>query len=114
VDIDTDGALSMIGYTNGMVSLSYKHTHMHELGLQKELIQYHCIIYQEHLVDKALEFENLWLMSVQLNLLGHVGQTTDSSKRSLTKEKVNVVALCSSVKFADIAKAKFCNVFCDC
>jgi hypothetical protein len=48
--IVTGGVPSVIGSKNGMVSL-YKH--MHEFGLQNELIQYH-IIHQQSLIVKSL------------------------------------------------------------
>jgi hypothetical protein len=41
VGIVTDGAPYMTGSKNGIVTLLYEH--MHELGLQNELLQYHCI-----------------------------------------------------------------------
>jgi len=43
VGIVKDGGPSINVFKNGMMS-SYKH--MHELSLQNELIQYHCIIHQ--------------------------------------------------------------------
>jgi hypothetical protein len=61
----------MIASKNGMVSLLYKH--MHELGLQNELMPYYCVTHQRHLLDKALKFEQ-----VNLTLLRHASQTTDS------------------------------------
>jgi hypothetical protein len=47
VVIVTDGITSMIGTKNGMVSLHY--IRVQELGLQNELVQYHCVIHQQDL-----------------------------------------------------------------
>jgi hypothetical protein len=47
----------MIGSKNGVVSLFYKH--MHELHIQKESIHYHCIIEQQNLIGKDLEFKQM-------------------------------------------------------
>ncbi|XP_023221595.1 general transcription factor II-I repeat domain-containing protein 2A-like isoform X1 [Centruroides sculpturatus] len=53
--IATDGAPSMVGCENGMVTLLKNH-----LGdRQKELVQYHCIIHQQQLCAKKLGFERL-------------------------------------------------------
>lgn len=55
VSITTDGAPSMIGVRNGMVSLLKEH-----LGERdKELINYHCIIHQEQLCAKEIGFDRL-------------------------------------------------------
>jgi hypothetical protein len=42
---------------NGMVSLLYKH--LHELGLQNELEQFHCIIHQQNWTGKAVEVKEI-------------------------------------------------------
>lgn len=55
VSITTDGAPSMTGVRNGMVSLLRQH-----LGDRAiELINYHCIIHQEQLCAKELGFDRL-------------------------------------------------------
>jgi hypothetical protein len=40
----------MIASKSGVFIYKY----MHKLGLQNEIIQYHCIIHQQKLIDKAL------------------------------------------------------------
>lgn len=55
VSITTDGAPSMIGVKNGMVSLLKEHLGQREA----ELLQFHCIIHQENLCGKELGFTNL-------------------------------------------------------
>jgi len=57
VCIVTDGTPSVTGYKIGVVSLLYKY--MHELGLQNELIEYHCIIHQWNLIEKAVGFKKI-------------------------------------------------------
>ncbi|XP_023215897.1 general transcription factor II-I repeat domain-containing protein 2A-like [Centruroides sculpturatus] len=68
--IATDGAPSMVGCENGMVTLLKNH-----LGdRQKELVQYHCIIHQQQLCAKKLGVEHL-LKDVYdtVNLIRHHG-----------------------------------------
>lgn len=52
VSVATDGAPSMVGKTNGFVKLLKDY--LKEIGAQKELISYHCIIHQQNLCAKAL------------------------------------------------------------
>ncbi|XP_023224764.1 general transcription factor II-I repeat domain-containing protein 2-like [Centruroides sculpturatus] len=53
--IATDGAPSLVRCENGMVTLLKNH-----LGdRQKELVQYHCIIHQQQLLNQQLGFERL-------------------------------------------------------
>jgi ABC-type uncharacterized transport system YnjBCD permease subunit len=69
VGVLTDGASCIVGCESGMMPVLCKH--MRQYSLQNELAQYHC-------VNKSL------LMSVQLTLLGHVGET----KALLGKNKI--------------------------
>jgi hypothetical protein len=46
----------MFGSNNGM---SLLHKHMQELGLQNELINYHCITHQQNLIGKVLKFKQI-------------------------------------------------------
>ncbi len=55
VSITTDGAPSMTGSQNGMVSLLRNHLGDHG----KRLLGYHCIIHQEKLCAKELGCERL-------------------------------------------------------
>ncbi|XP_064106957.1 general transcription factor II-I repeat domain-containing protein 2A-like [Macrobrachium nipponense] len=55
VGISTDGAPAMIGKQNGLVQLLIKH-----LGERKyELKQFHCIIHQQNLCGKELDFDHV-------------------------------------------------------
>jgi hypothetical protein len=67
----TDGASSMIGYKNGMVSLLY--THMHNLHLKNELIQYNYIIHHQNLTGRALGFKQIVIDAVSAVKLDQLG-----------------------------------------
>jgi len=52
VGIATNGTPSVIGSKNGAVPVLNKH--VHELGPQNELIQYHCSIHHQNVTGKTL------------------------------------------------------------
>ncbi|CAK1578448.1 unnamed protein product [Parnassius mnemosyne] len=56
--VATDGAPSMIGVNSGLVTLLKKH--LQEKNINAEyLMQFHCIIHQEALCSKKIEFQNV-------------------------------------------------------
>ncbi|XP_022906223.2 protein FAM200C-like [Onthophagus taurus] len=56
--VATDGAPSMIGVNSGLVTLLKKHLQEKNINAE-DLMQFHCIIHQEALCSKKIEFQNV-------------------------------------------------------
>nr|XP_022915286.1 general transcription factor II-I repeat domain-containing protein 2A-like [Onthophagus taurus] len=56
--VATDGAPSMIGDNSGLVTLLKKHLQEKNIDAE-DLMQFHCIIHQEALCSKKIEFQNV-------------------------------------------------------
>ncbi|CAB3237252.1 unnamed protein product [Arctia plantaginis] len=56
--VATDGAPSMIGVNSGLVTLLKKHLQEKNI-IAEDLMQFHCIIHQEALCSKKIEFQKL-------------------------------------------------------
>ncbi|CAK1593792.1 unnamed protein product [Parnassius mnemosyne] len=56
--VATDGAPSMIGVNSGLVTLLQKHLQEKNINAE-DLMQFHCIIHQEALCSKKIEFQNV-------------------------------------------------------
>jgi hypothetical protein len=103
----TDATPFMIGSNNGMVSLLCKH--LQDSDLQKELIQYHCIIHQQNLIGKVLGDVVSAVNVIKSRGLNHRLFKTFLDK--IKSEYGNIVILCTTLKFTGLVKARFCNVF---
>ncbi|XP_071052939.1 general transcription factor II-I repeat domain-containing protein 2-like [Onthophagus taurus] len=57
-EVTTDGAPSMIGVNSGLVTLLKKHLQEKNINAE-DLMQFHCIIHQEALCSKKIEFQNV-------------------------------------------------------
>ncbi|CAK1600837.1 unnamed protein product [Parnassius mnemosyne] len=56
--VATDGALSMIGVNSGLITLLKKHLQEKNINAE-DLMHFHCIIHQEALCSKKIEFQNV-------------------------------------------------------
>ncbi|CAK1597490.1 unnamed protein product [Parnassius mnemosyne] len=56
--VATDGAPSMIGVNSGLVTLLKKHLQEKNINAE-DLMKFHCIIHQEALCSKKIEFQNV-------------------------------------------------------
>lgn len=54
VGVTTDGAPAMVGQNKGFVTLLHEH-----IGIDKKLIKLHCIIHQDALCAKSLNFKDI-------------------------------------------------------
>ncbi|XP_072397918.1 general transcription factor II-I repeat domain-containing protein 2-like [Diabrotica undecimpunctata] len=91
--VATDGAPSMIGVNSGLVTLLKKH--MQEKNINAEdIMQFHCIIHQEALCSKKIEFQNVVKVVVSIvNFIKSRGNT-DNSNNSLMTSKANTEIYC--------------------
>jgi hypothetical protein len=61
---------------------------MHELGLQNEFVQYHCIIHHQKLIIKALQYKQIMIDIIsEVKFIRLSGKTTESSECSFDKIK---------------------------
>jgi len=58
----TDGAPSMIFSKSGLITLLKRHLERHD----NELMQFHCLIYQENLCAKSLGFEHVMKVVISI------------------------------------------------
>ncbi|CAF4935219.1 unnamed protein product [Pieris macdunnoughi] len=66
--VATDGAPSIIGVNSGLVTLLKKH--LQEKNINAEyLMQFHCIIHQDALCSKKIEFQNVMNVVVSVNFI---------------------------------------------
>ncbi|XP_072377718.1 general transcription factor II-I repeat domain-containing protein 2-like [Diabrotica undecimpunctata] len=63
--VATDGAPSMIGVNSGLVTLLKKHLQEKNINAE-DLMQFHCIIHQEALCSKKIEFQNVMKVVVSI------------------------------------------------
>lgn len=65
IGVTTDGAPAMIGANKGFVSLFHQH-----IGMEKDLIKLHCIIHQDALCAKSLNFK--YIMDVVVKTVNFI------------------------------------------
>ncbi|XP_072394988.1 general transcription factor II-I repeat domain-containing protein 2-like [Diabrotica undecimpunctata] len=91
--VATDGAPSTIGVNSGLVTLLKKHLQEKNINAE-DLMQFHCIIHQEALCSKKIEFQNV--MKVVVSIVNFIKSRglNHNSNNSLMTSKANTEIYC--------------------